>query len=221
MASALAGFVGFNAALLSHHMMAIPTSLFDPQCSKVFGNWLYLTYQSNIMGLVYFALALINSVLSTEEGSSVLTEYLIALFPLIFAVGSFLTIAYYALDHFNPENFRRKERYRDIYPYVHWVSHLEHGHALPLVVLHAANMQLPPTAPLPTRAIVTATVGVYMLFYLVLVHLNHHLTGLWPYAVIDDVTRAGGAALRCVFFLGLTGVFIALGAAGATLLHMR
>lgn len=29
---------------------------------------------------------------------------LLAMFPLIFAGGTFLTVTYYALDHFNPEN---------------------------------------------------------------------------------------------------------------------
>ena len=139
----------------------------------------------------------------------------------MFAVGSFLTIAYYALDHFNAENFRRKERHRAMYPFVHWCSHLEHGHALPLVVVHAACIRLPPTAALPTHATVARTVSGYLVFYLILVHVNRHLTGLWPYAVIDDVTRVGGSAFRCLFFVGLMGIFVAFGAAGAAMLHMR
>lgn len=217
--SAAVGFVGFNVALLSAHLMQPPPSLFDPQCSKFFGRWLYLTYQSNIMGVLYFSLALVDAVLIGAEG--VLTEWLTTLFPLMFAEGTFLTLAYYALDHFNPENRRRKDRLQAGYPLIWPASHLEHGHALPLVVMHGAMMTLPSTVPLPTNGTVAASVGAYLLFYLLLVHLNYHKTGLWPYPVIDDVTRTGGSALRGVFFLGLMGVFFAFGVAGAAVLRMR
>ena len=57
---------------------------------------------------------------------------------------------YYALDHNNPENRRRKERCKPMYPYVHWCSHLEHGHALPLLMLHTATVDLPTGVVLPT-----------------------------------------------------------------------
>ena len=218
MISSLLGFLGFNVALFAHHCLAAPPTLFDPQCSKVFGRWLYLTYQSNMIGTVYYGLSLVEAVLGAP---SPLKAWLIRLFPLAFATGTFLTLAYYALDHFNPENFRRKERHKAAYPYIHWCSHLEHGHALPLIFLHGAVMELPPSVALPTSGVVFMTVGGYLIWYLIFVHVNHYLTGLWPYAVIDDVTRLGGAALRCVFFAGLTGLFIALGVAGAALLHNR
>ena len=44
---------------------------------------------------------------------------------------------------------------------------------------------------------------------------------VWPYAVIDDVTKLGGAVLRCIFFLVLTSLFVALGVGGVALLQLR
>ena len=60
-----------------------------------------------------------------------------------------------------------------------------------------------------------------MAFYLLLTHANYAATGLWPYAVIDDVTRAGGALLRGAFFAALSLVFVMFGLAGALLLRTR
>jgi hypothetical protein len=141
--------------------------------------------------------------------------------PLFFALGTFLSLSYYALDHNNPENRRRKERVKAMYPYVHWCSHLEHGHALPLLLLHTATMDLPSSSILPTAADACSSIGPYILFYVVVVHVNQAATGMWPYAVIDDVTRLGGAILRSIFFAFLAALFVALGVGGVALLQLR
>ena len=215
--AALVPFLGFNVAMLACHMAAVPPQLFDPGCTKYFNRWVYLTYQSNVICTIYFGVSLVDDVL----GDGALTPWLLMLFPLIFALGTFLTLAYYALDHFNPENFRRKERHKAQYPYVHWCSHLEHGHALPLVLLHGATVRLSPGAELPTSTDVARTVGVYYVFYLLWTHLNYSLTGLWQYPVINDVTRRGGIAMRIVFFAALGSLFIVFGVGGSALLHAR
>jgi len=216
-ATAAIGFAGFNGALMAGHLLAVPPQLHDPACSQYLGRWLYLTYQSNVIGTAYFALALCDAVLL--KGTAALLVF--ALFPLVFAMGAFLTIAYYALDHFNAENLRRKERHRAQYPYVHWCSHIEHGHALPLLLLHAVTMKMPLGAVLPTNSEVVYAISAYMIFYLLLIHINWWATGLWPYAVIDDVTRVGGLVLRCGFFACLTGLFVAFGFAGVALFNAR
>ena len=215
-ASAFAGFFCFLVALLSSHLLAAPPALFDPQSSKYLGRWLYLTYQSNMIGLCYFGASLVDSLIG-----GALSPWLIQCFPLMFAVGTFLTFAYYTLDHFNAENFLRKERCRSRYPYVHWCSHIEHGHALPAVVFHAAAIELPPGVEIPMASTVLGTVGVYLVFYILFVHVNCAFTGMWPYAIIDDMTRRGGAALRTIFFAALIGIFLMLGMAGVAILEMR
>ena len=206
-ASAFVGFAGFNFAVFTAHMLAVPPMLFDPVCARVFNRWLYLTYQSNIMCMLYF-------------GACLWSGAPIQLFPLVFALGAFLTIAYYVLDHFNAETRRRKDVHKQIYPYIHWASHLEHGHALPLVLLHAATVELPAGA-LPSDGDAARIVVGYNLFYLLLVHLNHALTGRWPYAVIDDVTRAGGVVGRLLFFAVLTAIFAAFALCGLAILRAR
>jgi hypothetical protein len=98
---------------------------------------------------------------------------------LSFALGTFLTLSYYVLDHNNPENYRRKERCKPMYPYVHWCSHLEHGHALPLLMIYTATLvvDLPVGIVLPTAADACWCVGPYVLFYIFVVHVNRAYTG--------------------------------------------
>jgi hypothetical protein len=218
MLSAVCGFIGFNVALLAAHLLAAPPQLWDPACNRYLGRWLYLTYQTNVGCAVYFGCALLDMALG---GGGALGAALVALFPLAFALGGFLTVAYYALDHFNPENYARKERVRSQYPYVHWCSHLEHGHGLPLMLLHGLWLDVPAGVVPPETTDVVHTVGAYMAFYLLLVHANYAATGLWPYPIIDDLTRAGGALARGAFFAGLSLVFVLFGLGGAMLLRSR
>ena len=167
---------------------------------------------------MYFLASLISII--APSASLVRSVWLVKFFPLVFALGTFLTLAYYALDHFNAENHRRKEKHREKYPYVHVASHLEHGHALPCVLLHSVAMVFK-TAELPSRYEVAVSVGGYMAFYLVLIHLNRALTGRWPYAVIDDVTAKGGALARTAFFALLVGLCFLLALGGLSILEAR
>ena len=194
---ALSSWLGFTVALMSCHMLAAPPQLFDPQASKLLGRWLYLTYQSNVLCTLYFSANLVDGVLldglyhqqlvmmckptltamHCDSRSHFNIDVLMPAVPLCFALGTFLTLSYYALDHSNPENYRRKERCKPMYPYVHWCSHLEHGHALPIVMLHTATMSLPSGVVLPTAADACRYIGPYILFYVVVVHVNRAATG--------------------------------------------
>lgn len=203
--------IGFAQALFASHWLDAPPLLYDPVCPKHLGRCLYLTYHSNVMGLLYFGAA-------TFEGATgaLGPAALLRFFPLVFGAEAFMTIAYFALDHGNPENFRRKERNRKKYPHVHLCSWLQHAHALPLVLLHAYTVELAPPAELP----LTPALG-FMAYYLALVHANWLVTGRWPYAVVDDVERAGGWPARCAFFLALAGAFVGFAAGGVALLKAR
>jgi hypothetical protein len=160
---------------------------------RYLGDWLYLTFQCNVVGAIYFGATLANAVFDAG-----IDQWLWYLFPLVFALGTFLTVAYYGLDHFNPENWRRKEEVIGTYPHVHICSHLEHAHALPLVLVFATCVDVPNGIAAPSTSDAVCTIAVYMAGYLSLIHLNQLLTGAWPYAVIDDVTRSGGALLYVV-----------------------
>lgn len=160
-------------------------------------------------GVAYY----LASVLDTD---GMWRQPLLDLFPLMFAIGCFLTLAYYGLDHFNEEAIRQKERCRAEYPYVHLASHLEHGHALPLVLLHACTLDVSglqvPEGYLSTSAILY--ILCYILFYLLTIHLNRIWTGSWTYSVIDDVTRAYGSMGRFGFFITLAMAFVVFGVVG-------
>ena len=211
------GFLGFYTALLSCHMIGAPPSIFHPAATKKLGRWLFLTYQTNVICCVYFATRLFDGIIQGGKWAQTLLQF----YPLVFALGSFLTPAYYALDHFNVENRRAKDRCKSMYPWIHVSSHTEHAHGLPLMLLHAYSVELPPTLELPSAAAGAFKVACYVAFYLVLTHVNHSWTGAWPYPIIDDVTRMGGALLRLVFFAVLAAIFMLLGVGGTSLLTLR
>ena len=92
--AAILGFVGFNVAMFMH-MCAPPPHLWDPQGTKYLGKLWYLTYQTNLIGCIYFGASIV--------GGQFLQTWLYHLFPLMFTLGVFLTVSYYGLEHFNKE----------------------------------------------------------------------------------------------------------------------
>merc|ERR1712086_290547 len=136
-----------------------------------------------------------------------------ACFPLSFALGGLLTPLYYGLDHSNPEKQRRNQA--DVargYAYVEIADHLEHGLALPLVLFHACFVGTPPDS-----FTTAALVSVYAASYLALTLLNHQLTGLWTYPVIDEIEKGSGWAGVLGFFSVVVGLMVGLAFAGSAL----
>ena len=106
------------------------------------------------------------------------------------------------------------------YPYIHYDSHLEHGLALPMVVLHACTMTTSKQGP-PTNTDLLIYVGGYVLFYLLLTNLNHYATGEWVYPICEDITREFGAMPRRLFFAILLTIILCIGKLGLAIAHFR
>eukprot|EP01062_Namystynia_karyoxenos_P070200 TRINITY_DN65591_c0_g1_i1.p3 TRINITY_DN65591_c0_g1~~TRINITY_DN65591_c0_g1_i1.p3 ORF type:complete len:249 (+),score=84.91 TRINITY_DN65591_c0_g1_i1:79-747(+) len=207
-----AGLAGFATQLLCH-TLDTPPALVCPEASRYLGRFSFLTFQTNVVCTAYFAAA----VRALWGGSELGTHlWLRRLFPMVFGLGSFLTLAYYALDHFNPVSTQRRAHYKQNgYPLIGMAAHGEHCFALPLVVLQALNW----SGPAPSfREGLPYTAG-FMAWYLFMTHANRLVTGAWIYPVIDDVEAKGGAVGRCAFFLGLTGACVALSALGTSLVR--
>lgn len=208
------GLVGYTTAMLAHYFLAVPTHRFDPVASRYLGDVLYLTFHTNFIGTIFMGVAVIDGTLQLG-----FDRLLWTLLPLPFAMGIFMTLAYYSLDHFNIVNFQRKERHRAAYPHVHICSHLEHAHSAPLVIIYALCAHNRDRLVAPSDADASLLVAAYMLFYIALVHANNYATGAWPYAIIDDVTRKGGSAARGVFFVVLSSAFVGLALGGLRLMR--
>ena len=160
---------------------------------------------------IFFGASLYSALLDAPA----LDAVLVRLFPLAFALGVFLTLAYYALDHFNPESIRRRQLARRKHPYIEYGANIEHGLALPAVVLYTTSLSH--SVPAASFADVGIFVGGYISFYLVFIHINKILTGLWVYPVLVDITLQYGAIGRNVFFAALLSVFLALAGLGRQL----
>jgi len=202
-------------ALLGNFNLALPPRINGPKLTAYTGRYTYLTVQTNIILLVYYAVTTMTSILETR----VIDGTLIALYPLVFALGSFVTIAYYLLDHWNPEQIKKRITWaKRGYNFLEFDSHLEHGFAFPGVVLYQYAMVTTASSYRPSYSDVVMFVGGYMLFFLAFTHVIKHLTGVWVYPIIEDVSRFGGIAGRWALFATLMLVFMGLGSLGKLLI---
>ena len=206
---ALLGFVGFAIELASSKLDPHWRLLHNPAL-KMLGSFSWLTIQTNYICTVYFA-ACIYSALGFGLDSVV-----IQLFPLVFALGSFLTAAYYLLDHFNPANVKARAYFSVRgYPYIGLSTHTQHCFALPLVLLHASRLQMKGK---PEDSAMLLTVGGYLAFYITYTFCNKSVSGAWVYPIFDAAQKAGGMAAVCIFVVCLCAVITGFAYAGCWIL---
>eukprot|EP00756_Hemistasia_phaeocysticola_P062674 Hpha_TRINITY_DN6127_c0_g1::TRINITY_DN6127_c0_g1_i1::g.164888::m.164888 len=205
------GFVGYATEWLSANL-DLPVKLVIPDAGTYLGRWAFLTHETNVLSTVYFGWCVYETGFrEVPNGESTVQR---ALFPLAFGLGSFLTTAYYALDHFNPVSVERRAHWRvHGYPYCGLAAHLEHCVALPIVVLYALTW----AGPRPSWEDGWRPLLGFMVYYVVLIHLNKCATGQWVYPILDDVTKAAGWVGRSAFFMFLVGATMGLARAGVWL----
>ena len=111
---------GFALSFVSPALWGVPVSKFSPNKSQLLSRFTFLTSQTNFIGMVYYCVLFGCSVLRIDTGIDSYQSPASTLFPLVFALGAFLTIAYYGLDHFNPESLRLRAMWcTNGYPYIH------------------------------------------------------------------------------------------------------
>ena len=86
------------------------------------------------------------------------------------------------------------------------------GLALPLVLFHACFVGTPPDS-----FTTAALVSVYAASYLALTLLNHQLTGIWTYPIVDEIEKDSGWAGVLAFFSVVVGLMVGLAFAGSAL----
>lgn len=179
----------------------------DPQGRRkmqYFGRALFLTVQTNFLGLVYFVV----SVVAELQGSRGIHPALVTCFPAVFALGALLTPLYYFLDHSNPQKREKNALHKKMgFRHVDIADHLEHAPSLPVVLARALTWG---DRAIPSVADCVVPVTIYVLFFLCLTLLNAKLTGMWTYPVIEDVDRKAGASGVALLFGGIISIFIAL-----------
>ena len=164
----------------------------DPVPLSIFGHYTFLTTQTNLICTIYFACCCL------KDLSPVFASIEREGFALAFGLGQFLTIAYYALDHYNPESIKRRKYWsRHGYPHCGLNGHLVHFGSLPLSLLHMILIR-----PGPSFNGILFIV-LYMTFFVSLSVYNRLRTGKWQYPILEDVQRSAGfvGCLLFVFFL--------------------
>ena len=200
---ALLCLVAFVVELASQLIRPGPTHV----STKYTGRLTFLTVQTNCIGCLYFLGALVSSCGAKPMR---LNFWLRRLFPLMFSLGIFLTVAYYALVHFTPQaKARRQYEIDNGVHYAHLLHHLEHALALPVLIIYARNFLF-----IPSRVDVPFYVGGFASFYLCFTVVINQLTGDWVYPIFDVVQNKGGNIVLMVFFCCLIGVFVGLGYLG-------
>eukprot|EP01065_Artemidia_motanka_P015188 TRINITY_DN1904_c0_g2_i1.p1 TRINITY_DN1904_c0_g2~~TRINITY_DN1904_c0_g2_i1.p1 ORF type:complete len:234 (+),score=75.40 TRINITY_DN1904_c0_g2_i1:48-704(+) len=185
------GAVVFTTALVLPAFCDAPVRVANPKVAKYFGRFAFLTTHINALGAVYCAAGALLEWFGEYRG---LVECALQrTFPCFFGLSTFLTIAYYATDYSNAAQVAKRRRLRSQgYRWVEVAAHAKHGGALPAAVLLAARWSGPPCSLSAAAPYLCA----YAAFYSALMHVNHWLTGEWPYPAVDEAAAAGGAAGR-------------------------
>ena len=120
--------LGFVCNIVSGYFLAVPPEKIQPVPTQYLGRLSFLTFQTNVLCAIFYAGVLLDM-------EAIATK----MYPLAFALGVFLTLAYYGLDHFNLDQVRRRLAWQRDYPWVHASAHGEHASALPLTLLYACG----------------------------------------------------------------------------------
>ena len=198
---------GFLFSIYCSYQLCVPPEKIQPVPTQYLGRWSFLTFQTNVICAIFYGGVLADMPAIAKH-----------LYPLAFALGVFLTLAYYGLDHFQVDQVRRRRAWQREYPWVHWCAHFEHASALPLSLWYACTRDR--ALPVPTT-FGKVVVVYYMAFYLILVHANKYATGVWVYPIFDDVTKAGGVFGRMAFIVVLCSVIVGLAYVGCWIAEAR
>ena len=199
-------------ALYGYYTWQIPNKLCAPQATQYLGSLTWLTFQTNVLCMCYFAAAVFSHVFDSTALSSIVVHG----FPLALTLGFALSIMYYGLDHFNPENVQKRKTYVPMgYHHVELACHVEHGMSTPIAVLNACTIALPATVP------VNGVVLPFMGWYIALSLVNRAATRAWAYPIIDDVQRAAGWPGVLLFFGSLAGLFVGFAHLGNWIAALR
>lgn len=190
-----------------------PPSLHSPIQSRYTGRWSYLTFQTNVISALYFAMCMFTHLVP----GTVLDEYVVPCFPLAFALDLLLTPLYYALDHFNAERLQKVQHWsKRGFPYVNVASHLCHAPGAVIAFVAAFSIREVPSAHATTTGVCT-----YLIIYLSETVLNRWATGVWIYPVLEDVQKAAKLPGVAAFILAVCAVGASLAHLGKAIVELR
>ena len=188
---------GFLIAILAHVFLVPPPHMKRPE-PMLLGSLTFLTVQSNLICYYYSFMRLL-----APDG-----EIVRLLYPLAFALGVILTPLYYGLNHFVAEKIRLDGVWiKKGWVWIPLANHLEHAHALPLMLLDAAGSAHAAT----TNAEVYVVCGGYIGFYLLITLLQKHIHGGWVYPVYDVAEAKFGPAGFWLIAVPVVSIALGLG----------
>ena len=194
------GLVGHGLAVYGKHIN-VPDALANPAPTRILGRFVWLTVQTNTICTVYFAVAVSSCLWESEALSTIVTTF----YPLAFALGFVLSMLYYGLDHFNPDNIKSRKHWTENgYPQIRICCHLEHGSSTPVALLFAFTLKLP-FGPAPSVQPVLA----FLCWYICMSLANHAATGAWQYTIIREAKEGAGWIGVILFFALIAGIVVA------------
>jgi hypothetical protein len=212
--AALACLTGFMMPILMLFgvVRSPPAEDIRPMALKYLGKWAFLTRWTNFICFVYY---LVNLLAELGIARSLLRPVIIEGFPLVFSLGIFLTVAYYALVHFNPADRQRFKRlydegWRQGLENVYFQNHACHALALPASLLHARVVGL------------EGYRGTYWLVcvmgaYLTVITANRAATQFWVYPIQDQIEAKHGMPGALAFLVVLSAVLYSFAEIGFVL----
>ena len=176
-----------------------------------FGRWVYLTHQT--IGVLAIH-AVISAVAPFVSRRLAFGTY--AASPVVGASGVFVTVQYFNLVFSHPDHEKECQVWAARGVYFGFIDCLRH--ILPMVVAvsdimfkHRETLRV----AMPSALALVRLHLLYVTFLLAVIHLNHYVTGRWPYGFMKDL---GLSARRWLLLLTVQGCFLSICGVGLILL---
>ncbi|XP_059059395.1 androgen-induced gene 1 protein-like [Achroia grisella] len=180
-----------------------PSKVFEEMPFKA--RYIFLTIWCFILQTLYFSVSFLNDVFGTNEATPKRTPLIRSikdvLFSMAFPVALYVSVSFwgiYAIDKelIFPEMIER------IFPV--WLNHTMHTFITVFLVIEL----LATKRNYPSRATGNTIMSLFIIAYVIWIHVIHHKTGTWPYPILDVLNPT----LRLVFcgfstILGL-GIYV-------------
>jgi len=180
-------------------------SFSHPNDIKLFkGRTKFLTLWNMLLQAVFFTVCALNDLIGTNE-DIISNKPLIRklkdglLTCLAFPLSMFVGITFWALYAVDRELVFPKAL-DEFFP--SWLNHVMHTNIMIFILIELATS----FRKYPSRKVGMSVLFIFMLIYLVWVHIIHAYSGFWVYPVLEVLNLP----LRIVFFLSLLGLAVAL-----------
>ncbi|XP_063916431.1 androgen-induced gene 1 protein-like isoform X2 [Zophobas morio] len=182
----------------------VPMMQFKKDMKFFKGRLKFLTIWNLILQAVFFTICVINDVIGTNEDAPKKTPFIrrikdLILTCLAFPLSMFVGLTFWCIYFVDRELIfpRALDKFFPV-----WLNHAMHTNIMIFILIELYTSY----RKYPSRKFGMSVLSVFMLIYLIWIHIIHAYSGAWVYPILDVLNLP----LRIVFFVGLFGLTLSL-----------